>query len=793
MTIRWLYAGVIAGVAAASGCTGDLGDGNNKSSTSSGPDPQAECQDVRTFFALNVWPTLSTQCTSCHAPGGEASTGDNRKNKTAGFVLEWETYPDFLDTNIAQLGRMVTEQLGDDPKLLLKPLGADDHVGGQLMTTDSPEYKALQTFSDMVRDSSLQCAPTDNQLLTEVPTRSFDETFRRAALTLGGRLPTAAEAGIGDEAAFDDHLSSLLREEGYIRRVKTFFNDVLFFEAGNAVQVNCFQFPTDDYPISQECKDGSTKFCMGLTDTALSTCVSNFNAKWSPVSRALTEEPLEIIANVVRKRAPFSEILTADYTMVNPYTAMLYDLSSDFDAPSPQNYGTWKEEHVETAVSGPYPHAGVLSTPGFLGRWVSTATNRDRGRSRIVYDAFLATNILTLAQRPVDTSALTAVANAPRNAAACSACHATVDPTAQAFSIFADNATVDFDPNMTAATNRHQEMLPPGFGNDATPGQEKNLLAWQAGEIVNDPRFALSVTRIMFEGITGREPLLYPKDLAATDLADRFAAWDAEDRFLHEVASAFRDGSYDLDIVVSRIVKSPFFSAASIPDGYNAYLAPHLGDGRLLTPEILADKITAVFGTHWGSWTATGDPKQLLLTDDEVFYGGIDSLAVTDRLDDPNALMASVGARMANEMACRSVAWDFTKAAADRKLFPNVEVTSVPGADDAAIKQNIAYLIERMTGAVESVDGAEVEAAFQLFKDTQAALAADGGTNLIEQCKGKWDRSTPLGSNCSPTCTSYADTPLPVDQQIVDDPNFTIRSWMAVVSYLASDYRFSNQ
>ncbi|MBL9021144.1 MAG: DUF1592 domain-containing protein [Myxococcales bacterium] len=775
-------------------CVGDLEDGEkppvDATGGGGGGTTNPECQDMRTYFALQVWPTLAQQCSSCHAPGGEASTGDNAKQKTAGFVLQWDTHPGFLDENIAQLDRMVLEEVGDIPKLLLKPTGGDTHVGGALFASDSPEYKALEQFAAMTKDPTLQCATPTGEDLSTVGVHGWDETYRRAALVLGGRLPTADEIGIADEVTFDARLTALLAEEGFIRRIKTFFNDTLLTEAGASVQVSCFQFPTDNYPASQECKDGATAFCTGLTGAELTACTSAFNAKWTAARRALTDEPLEIIANVVRKNRPFTEILTADYTMVNPYSAILYGLEADFDAPSPENYGDWKEEQVTALVDGAYPHVGVLSTPGFLGRWVSTATNRDRGRARIVYDAFLATNVLALAQRPVDTSALTAVANAPRNASACSACHTTVDPVANSFSAFPDSASIDFDPNMTAATNRHQEMLPPGFGAEAMPGQEKDMLGWMATRITEDPRFSLSMTRILYRGITGRTPQPYPTDLAAADLEARFHAWDTEDRFLQDVAKAFREGGYDVRIVVSRIVKSPFFRASTVPDGFNAHLASRLGGGRLLTPELAADKVQAVFGTHWGSWDATGNARHLLLTDYEVFYGGIDSLAVTERLADPNSLFSSVAARMANEMACRSVAWDFTKPPAERLLFPAVETSSVPATDEAEIRENIAYLIARLTGVQEPVDGAEVTAAYQVFADTYAQLAAAADPALPSSCQGRWDRATPQGQNCSPTCTSYVDTPLDAADQITDDPDYTIRSWMAVVSYLLNDYRF---
>ena len=44
--------------------------------------------------------------------------------------------------------------------------------------------------------------------------------------------------------------------------------------------------------------------------------------------------PLELIAYVVQNDRPYTEILTADYIMANPWTAAVYGASTYFDDPS---------------------------------------------------------------------------------------------------------------------------------------------------------------------------------------------------------------------------------------------------------------------------------------------------------------------------------------------------------------------------------------------------------------------------------------------------------------------------
>src|SRR5205085_4094115 len=45
--------------------------------------------------------------------------------------------------------------------------------------------------------------------------------------------------------------------------------------------------------------------------------------------KALLEEPMRLIDHVVRANRPFTEIVTADYIMVSPYTARGYGIYDD--------------------------------------------------------------------------------------------------------------------------------------------------------------------------------------------------------------------------------------------------------------------------------------------------------------------------------------------------------------------------------------------------------------------------------------------------------------------------------
>ena len=763
--------------------------------------PEADpCVTTRRHFAQQVWPILSAKCTGCHAPGGSATTGENAKRRTAGFVLEWDAYPDFLDVNLAQVARMVHEQIGGVPKLLLKPSGGDSHLGGALIPTDSAEYQVLQRLAANLQQGDLACAGADSDSFAGVELADWNQTFRRAALLLGGRLPTDSERRLGDEASFDRALDGLLTEPAFLQHVKETWNDRLLTDGGDRVQVGPLQFRIGDFPAVQPWIDGPDVACKGKPDVA--KCTQDWFTLWRSVQLALTSEPLELIAHVVAKNAPFSEVLTADYTMANPQSAVVYGVQKSFDPPSRDNFKNWKPVRISGVERGAVPHAGLLSSPGFLGRWVSTDTNKGRARARMIYRAFLATDVQQLAQRPVDTAALTGVANPTRNSAACSVCHVVIDPVATSFSNYSDSAAFDYDPSVSAATIRHQEMLPPGLGEQRTAGQETKLLPALAKMLIADERFAQSVVRVAYQGVMGRAPLRYPTPtMNAQDYASRWAAWDAQNRFLHQLAKLFESSGQNYKEVVKAIIKSPFFRASS-SRLTNVALAEEVGSGRLLTPELLDRKIEAVAGIPWsiGGWGLDAERTRDLRDRYKILYGGIDSVSVTSRLSSPTPMIANIAERMANEVACRAVAWEFTMPASKRKLLRLVERGITPGeADsDAKIRDNLVELLERAWGVRYSTSDPEIDALFALFTDTREELDLKHDFNHLPfDCLGLWERNESSVYSCGTEgekdyvarCYSF-DKTLPIERRITTDGLFTIGAWMAVVSYVFSDVRF---
>jgi hypothetical protein len=151
--------------------------------------------------------------------------------------------------------------------------------------------------------------------------------------------------------------------------------------------------------------------------------------------------------------------------------------------------------------------------------------------------------------------------------------------------------------------------------------------------------------------------------------------------------------------------------------------------------------------------------------------------------------MAGVANRMANEMACGITAYDFTRAADKRTLFPKVTLEAVPlgpTGDEipdaiADIKANIQDLHERILGEKLELEDPEIERTYQLFLDTWK----DGTANLAAGEEDPW-----LSWWCQARVDPNTQVELPEAERLGEDPNYTVRAWMAVITYLLSDYSF---
>jgi hypothetical protein len=719
----------------------------------------SDCYSTRDFFADEVWAKgMGTICLKCHDPTGVAAA------KGAKFRLLSPVYPGFIEANLANVQSLAGYSFEDTPLILAKPTGKVDHGGGTLLDANSALYTGIEELLKQLEEP-IECPPPSiGDTFPDVSLLTPEQTLRKAALHLVGRLPTEDEVIAvedGGEAALEAALLAMMAEDAFYERLADILNDTFLTDmyiGGDSL--NRLNATAPDFP-------GVLPYFDKVNPMP--------DDQKKRIARAVGREPLDLISYIVRNDRPFTEVVTANYTVFTPDSAYLYGVDVAFDDPA--NPKELKEGVLTVTRAGQeitYPHAGILTSPMWLNRFPTTTTNRNRHRARKIYDQFLATDVLALASQAIDPAAGSTFANPTRDAPECAMCHTVIDPIAGAFQMF-DRNNQEF---LLEKPVWFPEMFAPGYQFELMPADEFGTgIQWLAQRVADDPRFSLSATYKAYEALIGQKPAQYPIDVGAADYKQQLAAWQDQDAFLRAVAAEFVADGYNLKTAFVRVIMSPYYRGVQMQRAPSAERAAELalvGTARLSTPELLSRKVMATTGVRWGG---TGD---LLLGEFKLLYGGIDSNAIVQRLTAVNQLMASVAARMAVEVSCTATAWDFTKAPDQRVLFPLVEKTDTPDLAEPKIVANIKYLHERLLGEVLADDDPELDRTYTLFRDTLMS----GQLGLADKSE-----STSLGS-CGATKDPNTGVALPDEQKLTVDDQYVVRAWQAVVAYLLSDYSF---
>lgn len=621
-----------------------------------------------------------------------------------------------------------------------------------------------------------------------IQTLSDSEALRRAAQQLVGRLPTLDEFRVvaenGGDVGMRAAISGMMAEEAFYVRLSEIFNDYLLtdkYHSRNGSEAAISLLSSDDFPNRRWFDPGKD-----YRDDA-------YYSQRRATNDGVAREPLALINHVVRNDLPFTEILTADYMMVNPYSAQTYGISG-----LPFSNPTDESEFRPARLEG-VPHAGILTSPMFLNRYPTTSTNRNRGRARVVFDLFLDTDVLAIeGVRPgnsVDITTPVPTINNPE----CSKCHSLIDPVASVFQNW--NHKGQYRPSRLSRYGWYADMEPRGFNGEVMPlaGNIDSSVRWLANQIASDPKFARSVTRIMVNGLTGKEPLAVPDSASSTQT--EIDAYIAERTLLNDMQARFVADGFRLKTLVEEIMMSPYWQADGLAVDANPIAHANTGSSYLLTPEQLDRKITSLLGFEWRRSLDnyykdinSSSTSKLNKTFHQI-YGGIDSDSVTTRLKSPNGLMGSMQLRMANELACYAVPRDFWLPGAQRKLFLFVDHEMNPydesGAMDESVmtrvRQNIQFLHVYLLGEELPLGSEELQLTEQLFMGS-----LNRGRQIILASGGEWSDIT-LPSDCDVT-KDFNGTPLYEknvrDDRLVQDRQYIIRAWMAVVAYLLADYKF---
>lgn len=738
-----------------------------------------------TFYLSNIsQPIVQSRCIVCHTTTGTASTSALHyvNSSVEGYQqINYNTLLDYIE-NVPNGASLIVSQ----------PQGITAHGGGVQLASGSQQLADWLQFIDSVQNEIASNGTGSNLqgIFAAVAKMDNEQTLRKAALLYAGRLPTQAEinsVSSGSEADLASAVRGLMQGDGFESFLMEAANDRLLTEAFSANVfgvVNRYYYPNSYQYFQVPNTAGSDK---RLT------------------AEALAQEPLRLISHVVTNERPYTEVLTADYIMVNPYSAEVYGGAVAFDNPGDPN--EWREgriteyyrctvcaqndQNANFNIPTDYPHAGLLNSPAFLSRFPSTDTNRNRARARWAYYFFLGVDIEGLSERTTDQAALADENNPTLNNENCTVCHNIMDPVAGAFQNYGDegfykdqpggnhslppsyrfdNAS-DYGPGDTW----YSDMLAPGFGNELAPNSD-NSIQWLADKFVKDPRFGYGTVYFWYPAVMGRDPYALPENPEDSDYASKLAAYGTEQEMMNDVAARFvagtaGNGAHNLKDLLVDLTLSDHFRADSVDaiSSVQKVELDRIGTGKLLTPEQLSRKLETTTGFSWayGSFGALDEVYGLL-------YGGIDSFGITERATDLTTLMSTVVTTMANEASCPITAQDFGRSASQRYLFPHVELTSLPTNAETAIRTNIQHLHSTLLGEELALNSAEIDASYDLFEAIwNARKAAGKGPSVISETE---------------ICITEN-----VSNPVLSDSNQTLRSWAAIVNYMLRDYKFIHE
>ena len=393
-------------------------------------------------------PIVQSKCVNCHVQGG--ASGHTRLV----FVRASDT-PDHEALNLRTLEMFLDalENSGGGNYILNKIQGVA-HGGGVQVPLGSGHFANMERFLGLLGEPIARVRLTPETLFDTVVLASDRKTLRRAALIFAGRIPTDAEYAElegGDETVLRAAIRGLMRGPQFHEFLLQASNDRLLTDRLDGELLSRF-----------------VGFLVGYTNEsyrrAAATGTSEYQEfhDWQDaVQYGARRAPLELIAHVVENDLPYTEILTADYIMANPMTAAAYGASTRFTDPEDVHefrparivdyYRMGEGYEIEFDIflnaarvldPGPlhtdYPHAGILNTMAFLKRYPSTATNRNRARSRWTYYHFLGLDVEKSASRTTDPVALADTNNPTLHNPACTVCHSVLDPVAGAFQNYGD-------------------------------------------------------------------------------------------------------------------------------------------------------------------------------------------------------------------------------------------------------------------------------------------------------------------------------------------------------------------
>ncbi len=371
------------------------------------------------------------------------------------------------------------------------------------------------------------------------------------------------------------------------------------------------------------------------------------------VERAIGEEPLRLMAYIATQDYPWTDIVTADYTLANEILAPIWPL--DY----PDGSG-WQVSRYRDGR----PAAGVLSTNGLWWRYYTTVSNLNRGRAAAVARLLLCEDYLA---RPVTFASNVALVDqegleeALRSNPYCMGCHSSIDPIASALFGFWQAGEYNTD----EMDHYHPERERLGISVIGTApawyGVPVDGLAEMGRRVAADPRFARCTAQSMAE-------LLWRRPVGNADFAR-----------IDQLRDAYLEGGERLKPLIAAVTDTPVYRAGGLNSRGTAEQEAQENTLRLMTAPLLASSVEDLTGFRW---IEAGFDQ---LDNDSIGYrilgGGVDGSYVTRAQQNPGMTWALTVQRLA-EGAAEHVVQQELERGQSRRLLSRVGLNSAPGSTE---------------------------------------------------------------------------------------------------------------
>lgn len=370
----------------------------------------------------------------------------------------------------------------------------------------------------------------------------------RASMLLRGQRPSYAEymAVLDDPQAYGGIVDAYLESPEFGATVRQNFTEWMELD----------QAP-DTYPAGFP----AVGELAGLETHALNT--------------SIIQAPGRLAEHIVMQDRPWSEIVTADYTLADGVVAVVWGLDYDWGASD----GTaWQVTHYADGR----PKAGVLSDGWVFTRMPSTDNNRQRERASLVANSLICHDYPgrpVLIPADIDLTAPDAIDNAIENNEVCVGCHQTLDPLASFFAVHYGLRLPEYE--VGYPLQQYTPEAAAGYEQPAWYGHPANDLVELGQLIADDPRFRTCAVRRFYSELMHVPVEDVPQAAIARYLPDFVAS------------------ELDVKVLVRAIVMAPEFGAVA-GDETSTASPEHDSLGlRRATPQQLDSLFAALVGYQW--------------------------------------------------------------------------------------------------------------------------------------------------------------------------------------------------